>query len=166
MKKGALLFAASALLACLLTTSMATAKPYGMAGCGLGSVIVAEDGLVQLLAVTTNVFIPVQAFAITSGTSNCTEGGVIKVDKQQEMFVEANLDALQADIAAGGGEHLSSLSVLMGCDAGVHGALGQRAQASYTRIFPTESTHPFQALYALKSELSQEEGFTAACTRL
>ncbi len=72
----------------------------------------------------------------------------------------------QADIAAGGGEHLASLSELMGCEESVWSEVGEFAQASYTDIFPQESTPAFHALYTLKSQMSMNEDFARACTRL
>ncbi len=53
---------------------------YGMAGCGVGSLFISDKGKpMQLLAVTTNgtgVSQWIGVFAITSGTSNCTEDGI------------------------------------------------------------------------------------------
>jgi len=55
----------------------AHAQPYGMAGCGLGSIAFGNDQTMfkQVLAATTNGTFGTQTFGITSGTSNCVSGG-------------------------------------------------------------------------------------------
>jgi hypothetical protein len=89
---------------------------YGMAGCGLGSMAFGENTkLNQVLAATTNGTFGTQTFGITSGTSNCTSGGVAKIEKETEMFVEVNYDVLQKEISQGKGETLNSFASLMGC---------------------------------------------------
>src|SRR6266545_2071443 len=45
---------------------------YGLAGCGLGSMLIgSKPGIVQIFAATTNGSFGTQTFGITSGTSNC-----------------------------------------------------------------------------------------------
>lgn len=146
-----------------LTTSAAYARSYGMAGCGLGSVIIGGDGFIQIFAATTNGTFASQTFGITTGTSNCVRSGVVLADKEQEAFFESNFSELESEIAQGGGEHLDALSGLFGCSAEVRPLLFQKAQASYETIFPSERTTPIQALYLLKVTLSQDDHLAAAC---
>lgn len=141
----------------------AFARSYGMAGCGLGSVIIGADGFLQIFAATTNGTFASQTFGITTGTSNCVRSGVVMADKEQEAFFESNYDELSGDIARGGGEHLEALSGLFGCSAEIRPVLFQQAQASYETIFPSERTTPIQALYLLKVTLSQDDRIAAAC---
>ncbi|MFN7453535.1 MAG: DUF3015 family protein, partial [Pseudobdellovibrionaceae bacterium] len=55
----------------ILLSSVAMAKSYGDAGCGLGSVIFGnEKGFSQIFAATTNGTVGNQTFGISSGTSN------------------------------------------------------------------------------------------------
>jgi hypothetical protein len=106
----ALVFASSAFAA-----AAAHSGGYKSAGCGLGSMVITDDGFMQIFAATTN-GIGGQTFAITSGTSNCTgAGGIAKADAAQEMYVSSNLDALSQEMAQGSGEHLSALATLFGC---------------------------------------------------
>ena len=146
--------------------STAAAEGYGTAGCGLGSVLIESGGFMQVFAATTNGSSYSQTFGITSGTSNCVEKGVVKIDKEQEVFVETNLDALQADMAAGGGEYLNGLATLMGCEESVWADVGSLAQANYSSVFPRDSTPALHALYTLKSEMSLNEDLAGACTQL
>ena len=100
-----------------LYTATASAQGYGMAGCGLGSLVFQNDNAMikQILAATTNGTFGSQTFGITSGTSNCTSGGVLKSEKEQAAFVEVNFRDLKQNMAAGGGEFLNSFGTLLGC---------------------------------------------------
>ncbi len=85
---------------------------YGMAGCGLGSILFGQEkGFIQIVAVTLN-GTGVQTFGITSGTSNCGESGR---SAQTEQFIEINKVALENDLSRGQGESLTSLSQVMEC---------------------------------------------------
>jgi hypothetical protein len=102
--------------------------PYGMAGCGLGSVIFSGDntGLniknnamgPQLLAATTNNYFFPQTSAITSGTSNCTDtpaGSEEAYRMERETFVSMNLGDLNKEASKAEGNHLRGLAEMIGC---------------------------------------------------
>jgi len=99
-----------------LVSAVAYAGNYGMAGCGLGSMLIKEDGFMQVFAATTNGTSGSQTFGITSGTSNCTKDGAVKSEMEKEAFVESAMAELTKDIAKGEGEYLATLSNLYGCD--------------------------------------------------
>jgi hypothetical protein len=108
-------------------------RPYGAAGCGLGSVVLGNNpGFTQVFAATTNGTFGTQSFGITSGTSNCvnpTPGAT-----GARSFSETNRTAMSKDIARGQGETIRTLSALGGCkDAS---AVGASLQKSYRRIVP------------------------------
>lgn len=106
---------------------------YGMAGCGLGSMLFpADSGFIQIFAATTNNLFGTQTFGITSGTSNCTksEGGKASA----KAFVETNRMALAKDIARGQGETIESLAQLAGCKD--PSQVGVSLQSHYRTIFP------------------------------
>ncbi len=162
-------------LAALATPGVAHAS-YGMAGCGLGSLAVTADatdgafgdtnGILQIFAATTNNIFWNQTFAITFGVSNCTTEGLVLTDKEQEAFVEANFDAWQRDIAAGGGEHLAAFTTLLGCDDAVRPEVYAAAQRAYPSTFPSASTQPAQALTSRTIQLTHEPPLIGACTRI
>lgn len=99
----------------LVAAGFVQAKNYGMAGCGLGSVVMGKSGS-QVLAATTNDILIPQTSAITTGTLNCTDDGVAMNDREQELFTEANFEVLKQEIAMGQGENIYALASLMGCD--------------------------------------------------
>jgi hypothetical protein len=109
----------TAMMAVFATVCMGT--PIGMAGwgegpgCGLGVMVFKTQPksiLMQHFGSTLNV--PTQPFAITSGTSGCTNNGMIVKREVLTVFVDQNADHVSQDMARGRGEYLSSLATLMG----------------------------------------------------
>ena len=153
--------------AVLVTASASTVHAgYGQAGCGLGSLIIKGQGMVQIFAATTNGTFATQTFGITSGTSNCTGGGVVKADHEQEAFVEANRDNLSADMAAGNGQYLEAFAELLGCDASVKPALYSYTQKHFEAIVPANADSADELLYVYKYNLAQNDSFATNCARL
>ena len=102
---------------------------YGVAGCGLGSMVFgSQEGAMQIVAATLN-STGVQTFGITSGTSNCGHGLFAKAEINS--FIQSNAVALENDIARGQGETLSTLNNMLGCGASFSGSL----QKNYSDIF-------------------------------
>lgn len=133
---------------------------YGMAGCGLGSMLFQENSTVnQVLAATTNGTFGSQTFGITTGTSNCTKGGLAKVEKETEMFVEVNYDVLQKEISQGNGETLASFSNLLGCSDSA--ALSHGLQANYGKISTASDSSQF--LQNVRSTIQADATLSAAC---
>ena len=108
---------------------------YGMAGCGLGSIVFGDrPGMVQIFAATSNGIYGNQTFAISSGTSNCGESGRMA---QVEQFIDVNKVALEKEVVRGQGEALSSLSNLMGCQ---NSDFTTQMAKNYSRGFPNGQT--------------------------
>jgi hypothetical protein len=107
---------------------------YGVAGCGLGSLIFEnQGGAVQVLAATTNNWTLTNMFGITSGTSNC---GPSAFASGTRNFVDANREAVAKDISRGQGEAIGALTQINACadSSKVGSALQQRFQD----IFPAQ----------------------------
>jgi hypothetical protein len=136
---------------------------YGMAGCGLGSLLFGNDNskFMQILAATTNGTFWSQTFGITSGTSNCVQGGVVTAQKEQAAFAEVNFQDLKRNMAAGGGEFLSSFATLLGCEDGAKASLAAMTQSRYEAIFPAANTSPMQMLGAVKAEIQATPALAA-----
>jgi hypothetical protein len=137
-----------------------------MAGCGLGSLIFQSDNTMfkQILASTTNNILVPQTFAITTGTSNCTAGGVLKSEKEQAAFVEVNFRDLKRDMAAGGGEFLNSFSTLLGCEDSAKAKLGKMTQQKYETIVPSDTTTPMQLLSSVKAQVKATPELAKGCS--
>jgi len=111
---------------------------YGMAGCGLGSLIIKSPSKgPQIGSWFINSVVGVQTFAMTSGTSNCkSKGGMAYVD-EQETFVSANLPRLEQEAAQGQGELLSSFADVLGCEGTSADTLKRLSQERYDYVFET-----------------------------
>ena len=162
MRKLALL----GVLAGIMLGSSAAHAQYGMAGCGLGSLLFGKDNttLMQILAATTNGTFASQTFGITSGTSNCTQGGVVKAEREQAAFAEVNFQDLKRNMASGGGEYLTSFSTLLGCEDAAKAPLFKMAQQKYESILPSETTTPVELVMNVKSEIKKTPALMNACS--
>lgn len=154
----ALAIAAAALLSVATTASAAAGAglkgtgAYGVAGCGLGSMVFGnQPGGVQVLAATTN-GTGVQTCGITSGTSNCGPGLIAEGTKN---FVEANREVLAKEMSRGQGETIGALTWMAGCsDSGQVGAV---LQAHYGEIFTSEQATSDDVAKALLETLKADK---------
>jgi hypothetical protein len=153
MKKLVLIFGLLAM------TSIAQAKLYGTAGCGLGNLLLGKKDN-QILAATTN-NTGTQTFGITSGTSNCVDAGAVKEARAVSVFIELNKVALSDDIAKGHGEHLTSLAQLLKCHDKQD--FGSRMQKSYRLIFPNAETQPDDVETSIRELIHTEKSLTQNC---
>ncbi len=146
--------------------SAARAQGYGMAGCGLGSILFGKDNstMMQILAATTNGTAGSQTFGITSGTSNCVSGGVVKAQREQAAFAEVNFQDLKRNMASGGGEFLASFSTLLGCEESAKATFFKMSQEKYESILPSEKTTPVQLVMSVKAHVKADARLATACT--
>lgn len=157
-------FTSAAALFATFSASAALAAPYGTAGCGLGSLVFNDDrGIVQIFAATTNGTFGTQTFGITSGTSNCVDsGGMAAID--QKAFMKVNYASVKRNAASGGGEFMTAMSVLLGCEAPVHDNVAALSQRRHSEIFATESSD--EALDNLKRAVRADPTLAGQCARI
>lgn len=119
-------------------SSMAAQNNVG--SCGWGSKLFeGQSGVVpQVLAVTTNGTSGNQTFAITSGTSGCTQDGVVSSTWKTAMYIDGNRVALARDAAAGQGESLDVLAALMGVKAEDRALFASTIKANFATVFANE----------------------------
>jgi hypothetical protein len=137
-------------------------RPYGLAGCGLGSVVMGKKGN-QIFAATTNGTVESQLFGITSGTLNCMDDPNMTVAFNLDKFVVANRMALAGDIARGSGETLVGLSQVMGCQGISKANLGLALQQSFNQIFPDTKVQANEVTDAIVSVIMSEQQFASKC---
>ncbi len=117
----------------------ATGQGYGMAGCGLGSVVFgSKPGMIQIFATTTNGFFGSQTFGISSGTLNCESPASKTASFRQKLdhFVVGNRIQIENDIAKANGESLATLEKMANCNKG---SLPKDLQQNYLKIFSDEA---------------------------
>lgn len=120
------------------TASTGSGAPYGMGGCGVGSLVIDKnEKWAQVGASLINDYFG-QIFSITSGISNCVEGGKETAMMEQEVFMTANFTSLSKEAAQGGGSHVAALAEVLGCEKA--DAFAKMSQERYDALF--NSTEP------------------------
>jgi len=133
---------------------------YGMAGCGLGSIVFADKpGMIQVVAATLNGVWGSQTFGITSGTSNC-----VNSDKAASLFIDANRVALAGEISKGAGETISGLASIYGCSDDNH--VGAALKKNYNLIFPQASTETEVVRDSIRNILKNDQVIAGSCKRV
>ena len=139
------------------------ARNYGMAGCGLSSLVFddPEDYNVKwkmMVAVILNGLGGNQTSGITSGTSNCRHGS--SMAQATDAFIAANIKSLEFDVARGQGESLTALGQLMGCKEVA--PMARSLQTNYDKVFVNQEATAKKIRETLRSDSS----VAASCKHL
>jgi hypothetical protein len=154
----------------LLLVSAVMLAPLGSAvavdnvgGCGWGSKLFSgQKGIIpQILAVTTNGTSGNQTFGITTGTSGCTQDGVVKSNWKTAMFIGNNMNRLARDMSAGNGEALDSLAALLNVSAEDKAEFNATLQARFSSVFTSEEVQSEEVAANLKQVLSSSATLSA-----
>lgn len=135
------------------------ARRYGMAGCGLGSIL-APNGP-HAITSFLNGFAWNQVFMISSGTSNCQSENSRQVMLEQEHFMVNNYRDVAREAARGQGETLKGLALTLGCGEADHQRFGQVTQNNYQGIFSQPGA--IAALESLKGKIVRDELLKSSC---
>ncbi len=148
-------------VSCLFAGSLAQATPYGMGGCGLGSLIFEKNDWTQILAATTNDSTFSQGFGISSGTSNCLPPEKSQTIAHQEDFIIHNLDTLSREMAQGQGQSIRSLAATFHCSNDALPVFSSHMRDSYPKIFSAPGA--IAILNAIKEEVKTHEDLASSC---
>lgn len=134
-------------------------RAYGLAGCGLGSVLIGKRGG-QIFAATTNNTSFNQSFGISAGSLNCVDSPSAEVAGRMDQFILVNRSQVQGDIARGNGETIAAIGSFMGCPS-ASSKIGSELKANYSNIFvndarTNEVTDSVISIIMKNPELSQE----------
>jgi hypothetical protein len=164
MKK--LLMVGAVLVSFISLSSAALAAGYGGSGCGPGSLVAGTaPGAIQLIGVTTNVILsPTQYSAISSGFSNCNPQGLVKLEKEREMFAQTNYSSLVREMAVGNGENLRALAGMYGCSKESYGEFNSMVQENFEHIIQSEGTTPDQMLISIENEMAGHVVLSKSCS--
>jgi hypothetical protein len=152
-------------VAIALPASAMAAGENNIGNCGWGSKLFdGQSGIApQVLGATTNGTFGNQTFAITSGTSGCTQDGAVKSNWKTALFIDGNKEMLARDMSVGSGETLDSLAHLMGVEAQDRAAFNQVAKENLWKIFAADSTADIMANFRqVLSANEQLARYTAA----
>jgi len=139
---------------------------YGMAGCGLGSMIFTKNSRSEqwIAAIINDAFLP-QSSAISTGTSNCVDVDEEQSQAEQEIFVDSNFHALRIDAARGDGESLRAYAELLGCyKEGLFDTFASLSQGQYPFIF--SDSQPQSVAERYRDALKRSRALKTRCDRL
>ncbi len=136
---------------------------YGMAGCGLGSIVMGPDSM-QTSAATTNGSFNSQGFGITSGTSNCLTPNEMATLETQQEFIVSNLSNLSKEMAQGDGETLRAFASTLGCSDASYSHFAKTVQNSYDQIFSAPGA--LAVLDAVYEEVKSDASLNKNCQRV
>ena len=133
-------------------------KTYGLAGCGLGSMLFgAQPGAVQIIASTTNGTAGNQTFGITLGTLNCD---IAEAGMQAAVYIESNREVVAKEAARGHGETLVGLANILKCSD--QAAFNGAAQSNFEKIF-VESDNAYSNVKSLYEVISNNPTLKSSC---
>jgi hypothetical protein len=134
-------------VAIAVPASAMAAGENNIGNCGWGSKLFdGQSGIApQVLGATTNGTFGNQTFAITSGTSGCTQDGAVKSNWKTALFIDGNKEMLARDMSVGSGETLDSLAHLMGVEAQDRAAFNRVAKENLWKIFSADATADIMA---------------------
>ncbi len=135
--------------------------------CGWGSKLFdGQRGVApQVLGGTTNA-IGSQTFGISSGTSGCTQDGVVKSNWKTAMFIDGNKEKLARDMSIGNGESLDSLAKLMGVRDADKPAFFLAEKENFARIFASDNASTDQIVASLKQVLAERSDLSVYSTAI
>ena len=137
----------------------AAGNPDNGPGCGLGKLAWMDYGsqkqiAPQVMMATTNGTFGSQTFGISSGTSGCTNDGVIIKNKHINLASRA-FETLGEDMAQGRGEHLASLATLLGVPEDAQPDFFALVQEKYTVLVGSHDTTAVTMLQALQASMAE-----------
>lgn len=148
----------ASLALCALISGPAVAQANNIGSCGWGSkLFTGQRGIApQVLGATTNGTSGNQTFAITSGTSGCTQDGVVTSSWKTAAFIDGNMNKLALDMSRGQGESLSSLAALIGVQADDSAAFSASLQQNFDGIFSSSQVTSVEVAQNLKNVLAND----------
>ncbi len=136
--------------------------------CGWGSKLFDGQGGIapQVLAVTTNGTSGNQTFAISSGTSGCTQDGVVRSNWKTAAFIDSNMNKLARDVSQGEGETLKSLASLLQVAEQDQEHFNSTLKQNFAKVFPSHEASTEDVLASLKDVLASDATLAAYSARV
>lgn len=159
-------FVAAPLLALPLLAQAAGENNIGT--CGPGSKLFEGQSGVppQVLAVTTNEFYGINTFAMTSGTSGCSQDGTVRSSWKTAAFIDGNKDRLARDRSRGKGESLDALVQLLGVSEQDRARFVRAAQDNVAAIFPNGQASTDEIRAGLRRVLAADDSLAVYGARV
>ena len=145
------------------------ANPDTGPGCGLGKLAWSDyknqkNIAPQVMMATTN-GTGMNTFAISVGTSGCTNDGQVMAEHKVNVFATINLENLSQEMAQGQGEHLASLASLMDVPTEHQAAFFAMTQERYTSLVKAGEASPVALVKALNDAIDGHPVLAQLSTR-
>jgi hypothetical protein len=168
MSKKVIMLSVAALFCMQAGLAMATNPDTGP-GCGLGKILWADNAhqkniAPQVMMATTN-GTGMNTFAISSGTSGCTNDGKIMAEHKVTIFTANNFENLSQEMAQGRGEHLVSLATLMNVPANQQDEFFAMTQNQYTALIREGEASPVAMVKAINNAMASHPVLAQVSTR-
>jgi hypothetical protein len=142
----------------------ASLPAYGMAGCGLGALLIEKNEMFpQIGAWFLNGLWGHQTSAITTGSSNCSDDPREVAQVEQEVFIVANLNSISKEAVQGSGKHLDALAEVFGCSEDGTSALRNVFKDKHDVIFSSQDSK--EVLSTIRNEIKSNQQLAGNCNR-
>ena len=147
------------ILGCIVLAAASTSAFADAAGgnnCGWGQMLFeGQSGAVpHFAATTTNGTSGNATFGMTSGTNGCSTAG--KLTYGGKSMIAAVMTEFSEDVAAGNGEAMNAVAVLMGIEQSDRQTFAEVAHSNFKVIFPSEKTTAEEALASLEQVMKAD----------
>lgn len=146
----------AAVLAGASTTAMADAP--GGNGCGWGNMLFeGKSGMpFHFLAITFNGSTYNATFGMTTGTNGCSTSGKLGYDGKSLVMSAGMMDEIAANAAAGEGEALNALAVLLGVQPEDRAAFMEMTRQNFVKLFPSANVTSGEFVATLHELMKQD----------
>jgi hypothetical protein len=120
----------------------------------------------QVLAITTNGTFGNQTFGISSGTSGCTQDGVVTSAWKTAAYIDGNMNKLAMDMSRGEGESLDSLSQLVGVESQDKVQFASVLKQNFGKIFSSDNVSSNEVVDSLRSVISSDADLAKYAARV
>lgn len=154
-------------LICAVFSTSAWAEDKS-AGCGLGQMVFPDKSLFSTTSagIVDNI-VPgggiTNSFATTTGTLGCGKHKLVKNEKLQIHYLEANYGPLKLEMAQGDGEYLQGFARMMGCNPAVQSDFNQFSQQSFFELYGQGDRSAVQVLKHYKKLLRANKSLSQNC---
>ena len=150
----------TAVMIAVLPMAAMAAGENNVGSCGLGPKLFAgQRGVVpQLGATFVNGSLSAHnTFGISSGTSGCTQDGLVSSNFKTAAYIDGNKSKLAQDMSKGSGESLESLAMLIGIKDSDKVAFYRATKDNFAKIFVGEQASAEQIALGLKQVLAAND---------
>jgi len=139
---------------------------FAASGCGFGTRLYGDSLLGEIMALSQDAASSVSnSLSITSGTSGCSNSGVVQNEKQMNFIIHTYPN-LEEDILKGSGPYLANLVEIMGCPSHVNTEFQQSVQTKIEDLVEKpldQKSKALQFYFQLNIELNSNPVFQDAC---